>query len=305
MVAGRAALTLPRGVWDPAGVAVLSDAVARRIQQEESDPESFAPSHRFDGLAAPDSLPAADGADDAPRSFVRALEALRAALSTGDPAQLSDPMARVALAACDLADPFQMTSPARDELPGARARFGDALDPALLAAPGETQFAPSEAPAPWQDGGLAAAVALARASAVLRDSVEHLELASDDSALTALQQDRLAAAAALAGQATELAWRAASLDATPPSRTLHVWPNPVLDSATLSFVAPAAGAARLELYDLSGRRVASAGLGRLAAGPHLFALDRTRVGALPAGMYFARLSIAGQAATARLTYSPR
>ena len=119
------------------------------------------------------------------------------------------------------------------------------------------------------------------------------------------QRERLARAAALARLGTELAWREASSIGIPTDRACRVWPNPVVDQAAVSFIAPATGPAKLELYDLAGRRIAASELGNMAAGPHVVDLDHAHVMALQKGIYFARVSSAGHSVTARFTYSPR
>jgi hypothetical protein len=92
------------------------------------------------------------------------------------------------------------------------------------------------------------------------------------------------------GGATELALR-------PPT------PNPG-DGRSLSveFVLPSAGAARLELLDVTGRRVRALDVGGLGPGRHL--LDLTGARPLHAGLYFVRLTQAGRFALARATVSP-
>ncbi|MFN8547865.1 MAG: S8 family serine peptidase [Candidatus Eisenbacteria bacterium] len=72
-------------------------------------------------------------------------------------------------------------------------------------------------------------------------------------------------------------------------------PNPVMSSATLRFALAIPGSVSLEVYSADGRRVARVFEGALAAGPH--SLDWNGAGgdgrALPAGVYYARLSIDG------------
>jgi hypothetical protein len=64
-------------------------------------------------------------------------------------------------------------------------------------------------------------------------------------------------------------------------------PNPASGDAVVSFVLPSAAAARLELLDLSGRRLMMRDLTGLPAGRHLLRLDAVRP---PAGVYFLRLT---------------
>ncbi len=72
-------------------------------------------------------------------------------------------------------------------------------------------------------------------------------------------------------------------------------PNPARGATTLRWSLPAAGAARLELYDAAGRRVRVLHDGTAEAGEHVTRLDlRDGVGRpLPSGVYLARLEAAG------------
>jgi hypothetical protein len=77
-------------------------------------------------------------------------------------------------------------------------------------------------------------------------------------------------------------------------------PNPFNPSTTLRFALPAAGRARLSVYDATGRRVAVLVEGELAAGWHQAVWDgRDASGhALASGVYLARLE-AGSEVRAR------
>ncbi len=70
------------------------------------------------------------------------------------------------------------------------------------------------------------------------------------------------------------------------------WPNPSRGPVRIAFTLPARGAARLELFDVGGRRVATPLDGTLDAGAHEVAWDgRSERGeTLGAGLYFARLT---------------
>ncbi|MGH7741133.1 MAG: FlgD immunoglobulin-like domain containing protein [Candidatus Eiseniibacteriota bacterium] len=74
-------------------------------------------------------------------------------------------------------------------------------------------------------------------------------------------------------------------------------PNPARSSVALDFALPAAGVSRLEIFDLSGRRVATIESGTLEAGPHVYAWDlRDASGQhVQPGVFLARL-IAGREA---------
>lgn len=303
----RALRVLPPEVLDPACDGMLAGAVTQRIEGEQADPEHHVPSHRFDGLAAADPAatgdPSGAGPADAPHAFARAADSLRVAFASGDPANCSAGIASLALAACDLADPFQMTSPGLDEVPGARAGFSDGATAATLewvATAGASESPRAEPAMSYR--ALDAALALARVSAGLRDSVERLTRSGDAGALEALQRERLSAAAGLARAATSAAWEAATSARSVPG-VLRVRPNPVRDFATLSFVVPVSGPVRLEWFDVAGRRVTNLDLGVLPAGPHMVSFDRRRAGSLAPGVYLARLVLPGRTATGRIVLS--
>lgn len=79
-------------------------------------------------------------------------------------------------------------------------------------------------------------------------------------------------------------------------------PNPVRDAARLAFTLPVAGAVRVEVLDVTGRRVATPADGGFAAGAHVLRWDaRDGAGhALAPGVYLVRLSAAGRALTRRV-----
>lgn len=75
-------------------------------------------------------------------------------------------------------------------------------------------------------------------------------------------------------------------------------PNPFRAATELGFALPRAGRARIEILDVSGRRVALPLDRDLAAGRHSVRFDAPR--SAPAGIYFCRLTCGGEAATLRL-----
>jgi agmatine/peptidylarginine deiminase len=86
------------------------------------------------------------------------------------------------------------------------------------------------------------------------------------------------------------------------SLTLAASPTPLRDATELSFDLPAEVPVRLDIYDVRGRRVASVLDDVLPPGCHRvpwtgFGSDGARV---PSGIYFARLSVDGAVATAKL-----
>lgn len=75
-------------------------------------------------------------------------------------------------------------------------------------------------------------------------------------------------------------------------------PNPSHGAPVLAFTLPSAQPATLELFDVSGRRVASQNLAAPAPGQHAVRLGAER--ALAPGLYLARVTQAGHSATARI-----
>ncbi|MEO1629513.1 MAG: T9SS type A sorting domain-containing protein, partial [Bacteroidota bacterium] len=130
-----------------------------------------------------------------------------------------------------------------------------------------------------------------------------LELATDavanDAALTAPADASEAVSSSLAAEAP-LSSLSTSAEAAPSDGTLSVraYPNPVTAAATLRFHVPSESAARIAVYDLSGRRVALVHDGTLSAGWHDLIVDARR---WPSGVYLWRVETATQAETGRFT----
>lgn len=79
------------------------------------------------------------------------------------------------------------------------------------------------------------------------------------------------------------------------------WPQPSRDVVRLRFRLPAEGRVQLTIYDVSGRQVAHPLDRDMAAGTHLVTWDGRGIrGALPAGLYFARLDTSAGSVTQRL-----
>lgn len=93
------------------------------------------------------------------------------------------------------------------------------------------------------------------------------------------------------------------VDDAPAPLALHAAPNPFNPRVILRFERPAAGAARLEIFDARGRRVRRLPDGEPTAGVAEIAWDgRDDAGRLlPAAVYLARLTVGDAAATARVT----
>ncbi len=86
--------------------------------------------------------------------------------------------------------------------------------------------------------------------------------------------------------------------ARPALSLAGVTPNPASDRFLVSFAMPSGEAARLNLYDVSGRLVRSRDVTSLGAGRHALQLD-TR--GLEAGLYIVELAQGGQRATTRVS----
>ena len=76
-----------------------------------------------------------------------------------------------------------------------------------------------------------------------------------------------------------------------------VRPNPTRDELRVSFGLPDARAARIEVFDVSGRRVAAREVGGFGPGFHTITMDARRE--LPSGVYLVRLTQAGKKLTTR------
>jgi len=84
----------------------------------------------------------------------------------------------------------------------------------------------------------------------------------------------------------------------PPLTIVAVWPNPSIDGRPrLEFSLPAPGSARLEVYDLTGRRISERDVAGLGAGTQF--LEVAPDIRLRAGVYFVRLEFGGERRTAR------
>jgi len=307
-VAQRLESALPPGARSGAdGDAAVASAVARQLEAQASDVERFAARHRFAvgvPLLADGVGPLADGVaaviGSAPRELETAAVALRGAYTRRDRAAVVERLADLAIAATDLADPFQVVGLDQPEAPGARAAFSDLLVgsvPIALEAHAPGAFAHP----------VSAGVALAEESSGLRGAIEGALELGDTARLEELRRGRLEAALGLAGAIASQAWRAAGEPAmgTDGLDAVRIWPNPVRSAARMSFMVPGTGPATVELFDLAGRRVWSKPLGSLVAGSHTAALPVGAMGALSTGFYMVRVSGPRYAVTGRLTYQAR
>jgi len=87
--------------------------------------------------------------------------------------------------------------------------------------------------------------------------------------------------------------------ASPPDRfeLADTWPNPFHRSLAVAFDLPGPASVKLELYDVSGRRVRSVVEARVGAGRNLRVLDAT---GLHSGVYLLRIESQGRVRTRRV-----
>ena len=76
-----------------------------------------------------------------------------------------------------------------------------------------------------------------------------------------------------------------------------VQPNPAGHGLPVAFSLPDASPARLEMLDLTGRRILSREVGSLGPGSHVLNLDEGRP--VPAGVYLLRLTRGGRTLSAK------
>ena len=90
--------------------------------------------------------------------------------------------------------------------------------------------------------------------------------------------------------------------AAPSALPLHVTPNPFRGSGSVRFELPSRGDARVDVYDVTGRRVRALSRGVRSSGPHAIAWDgRDDRGArLGGGIYFIRLSTGSTSRNAKV-----
>ncbi|MCF8236501.1 MAG: T9SS type A sorting domain-containing protein [Bacteroidales bacterium] len=76
-----------------------------------------------------------------------------------------------------------------------------------------------------------------------------------------------------------------------------VYPNPVSRSSVISYHLPESGHVMIDIYDMSGRKVATLVDGHRAKDHHMFTWD---VSGMPNGLYFCRLTSRNQASTVKM-----
>jgi hypothetical protein len=82
-----------------------------------------------------------------------------------------------------------------------------------------------------------------------------------------------------------------------------VLPNPSGGVLSVTFSLPGAAPATLELFDVTGRRLAERAVGQLGAGTHQLRLDSDRVRPA-AGLYLVRLRQSGRERVVRVVIAP-
>ena len=76
------------------------------------------------------------------------------------------------------------------------------------------------------------------------------------------------------------------------------FPNPAVGALSIAFALPNGGQARLEVFDLAGRKVAAREVGGLGAGRHVVRLAEP--GALESGIYLAKLTRGAETRTTKV-----
>ena len=304
-VAARIPGALPLAAhWDPRWNSGASAEVERRLDFEETDPEASVPQHRWEPgnpLPAPDLDALAAGrlrvSGTAPLELERASRDLAQAFHTRQAANIVESLAALAIAASDLADPFQMTAPDGEETPGARAGFGDLVRIEELA---DLSIVPRS----WPEGARDAGLELAQESVDSRVLVEDMFRDGDTESFAELRRERLGAALSLAGELARRAWLEAGSpplgDAAPARGSLRAWPNPARGAITVTFTLSHPETGRLELFDLAGRRVWTGAPAALQQGPQRLTIGAEATRSLPAGVYLARLTTPSLTARGRL-----
>jgi hypothetical protein len=284
--------------WEGAWVQAARARIENAVTAEAADPESSALRQRYDAVRPRADLLRREDGDEitglAPFVFAASAEALEAALLVRDDATTIAALADLASGAADLADPFFMSPPDPAEIDGARHSFCDVVESASL-----LELEPTGS---WSGEPLRDAVLLARQSAALRSAVEDAMKLGNVAVLEGLRCETLSRALGLARAVAERAWQRAG-SPSPSSWTgsaARVWPNPVLRGATIQFLVRKAGEARLELFDLGGRRVLEKALGRLDLGARQAHVGHSDIDGLPPGVYQVRVLTAGGTCLGRL-----
>lgn len=288
VVAERALAALPRTAQASLAGPELSMALASLADRAERDPEAFEVARQTvlapqaAGLSASDDLPVIDRAR---LEFDAARSDLRSALRRADRMAAAEALARLAQSASDLADPYRVSGAESEEPEGARAWFADAFGREAL-----TDVTAAHA-------ALESPSELTRLAVESRNAIAQAVEAEDDAAVSVLRASLLSQASALVQAAVREAWRP-EVTAAPRFR---ISPEPLRGAVTLSAELATAAPARLELYDVAGRRLRTQELGELPAGHSSVTLPASWSAGLPSGVYLARLSAGDQRNERRVT----
>ena len=288
---------VPREAREPLWASEILQVLEERAHAEESAPEGAALLHRFDALRPRLGI-AATRRDSvvglAPYALARAVDDLRVAFRRRNPVMEAAALARIAEGVIDLSDPFLTTPIDPAETAGARAWFGDELAPAE----GDDLVVEDRI----SGDPLAEALALARESAGRRAAVEQAVQERDEVTVLLLRRERLARALHLGTALVRRAWWAGGAPlARAPRPGMRAEPNPASAGTALHFAMPVAGPGRLEIFDLSGRRVIDRRLGPMESGEQRLRVDADWVRELPTGLYLARVSVGTVVVEGRFT----
>ena len=91
------------------------------------------------------------------------------------------------------------------------------------------------------------------------------------------------------------------MDDSPVTSGLNLegaFPNPAVGVLSIAFALPNGAPARLEVFDLAGRKVAARDVGGLGGGRHVVRLAETR--ALESGIYLAKLTRGAETRTTKV-----
>jgi hypothetical protein len=277
VVAERALAALPRSAQASLSGPELAMALAALADRAERDPETFELARQVAVVPADPGVSASEDPptlDRARHEFDAAREGLRSAIRRADRMAAAEALVRLAQSAADLADPYRVPAGREEEPEGARAWFADGFEREALAT---VTAAPAAADSPAE---------LSRLAGGARDAIALAVERGDDAAISRLRAELLSRASALVHAAAREAWRPAATLAP----RFQLSPEPLRGTVTLSLEIPAATVARLDLYDVAGRRVRTQEFGRLPAGASMLTLPASWSAGLPSGVYLARLS---------------
>lgn len=288
VVAERMVMTLPLKARTTLAGPELSLALASLADRAERDPEAFETARQVALVPAAEGVSASEvGAvvDRALVEFQDARLALRQAWQRADRMAAAEAIARLAQSAADLADPYRSVPADAAEPEGARAWLGDAFDRAALAT--VTAAASSS-----DDPATLVAVA-----AEQRPAIDAAVEAQDEASITALRSGLLSRASALVAAVARAEWHPEATAAP----AFRLAPEPLQGRVTLYTELAAPAAARLELFDIAGRRLRTHELGVLPAGATSVTVPASWSAGLPSGIYMARLSAGAMRNERRVT----